>query len=138
VHDVTIGGGNFGDDYDRRNLIGSATGGGVVVDGATDTLVAGHDNHIVNNFIGVGYNGNTNAFVDRGNGAAGITLAGPERRALQLHRVQRRLRHLGDEQSGARQRADQQPDRRAAVLVRQWPGQRRRHRLPERAPTTTP
>ena len=77
VHDVTIGGGNFGDDYDRRNLIGSATGGGVVVDGATDTLVAGHDNHIVNNFIGVGYNGNTNAFVDRGNGAAGITLAGP-------------------------------------------------------------
>jgi len=77
VHDVTIGGGNYFDAYDKRNLIGSATGGGIVVDGATASLVAGHDNQITGNFIGVGYNGNTGAFVDRGNGSAGVTLAGP-------------------------------------------------------------
>ena len=77
VHNVTIGGGNFNDDFALRNLIGSATGGGIVLDGATASLGGAHDNQISGNFIGVGYNGNTGDFIDRGNGSHGITIAGP-------------------------------------------------------------
>jgi hypothetical protein len=78
VHDVTIGGGNFSNDFGLRNLIGEATGGGIVLDGPSATLGGAHDNRISGNFVGVGYNGNTNGFVDRGNGSHGITVAGPD------------------------------------------------------------
>ena len=77
VHDVTIGGGDFNNGPERRNLIGEATGGGVVLDGPNASRGGAHDNQISGNFIGLGYSVATGNFVDRGNGGAGVTVAGP-------------------------------------------------------------
>lgn len=80
VHDVKIGDGNSATDVDERNVIGEATGGGIVLDGAGGTSVAAHDNQITNNYIGVGWNtaalGGDGDFTNRGNGGAGVTIAG--------------------------------------------------------------
>jgi hypothetical protein len=77
VHDVTIGGGDFNTGPERRNLIGEATGGGVVLDGPNASRGGAYDNQISGNFIGLGYSVATGNFVDRGNGSAGVTVAGP-------------------------------------------------------------
>jgi hypothetical protein len=77
VHDVKIGDGDFDSNVSERNIIGGATDGGIVLDGATGVRVAAHDNMIANNYIGVGWsNAGSGSFTDRGNGSAGIVVAG--------------------------------------------------------------
>ncbi|HEX3124824.1 MAG TPA: right-handed parallel beta-helix repeat-containing protein, partial [Rhodanobacteraceae bacterium] len=75
VHNVTIGGDPSA--YGLRNIIGSATGGGIVLDGPNGTDVAAHDNQIINNFIGVGWNVANGTYTNRGNGGPGVVVAGP-------------------------------------------------------------
>ena len=48
-----------------------------MLDGATPSFAAAHDNRIVGNFIGVGYSVVSGNYLDRGNGGAGVTVAGP-------------------------------------------------------------
>jgi parallel beta helix pectate lyase-like protein len=77
VHDVKIGDGDSVTNVSERNIIGAATGQGIVLDGATGTRVAAHDNHISNNYIGLGWNtAGSGNYVNRGNGGAGILMAG--------------------------------------------------------------
>jgi hypothetical protein len=77
VHDAKIGDGDIFTNVGERNIIGAATGQGIVLDGATGTRVAAHDNHISNNYIGVGWNpAGSGTYVNRGNGGAGILMAG--------------------------------------------------------------
>ncbi len=78
VNGVVIGGGTLGADLKLTNLIGAATGGGVVLDGPTAPLDGAHDNYIFGNLIGVGYSANNSSYLDRGNGGAGVTIAGPD------------------------------------------------------------
>jgi hypothetical protein len=54
-------------DRSGRNLIGAADGNGIEV------AAAAHDNEIVNNYVGVGWNGD---FVARGNFAKGVVVSG--------------------------------------------------------------
>jgi len=65
AHGAIIG----GDDAADRNIISGATGSGLVM---SDT----HDNQIIKNMIGVGWNVGSNDFTDLGNGARGINLTG--------------------------------------------------------------
>lgn len=67
AHDSTVG----GDDDGLRNILGSATGSGIALFQGT------HDNQIVGNLIGVGWNGDASGhFTNLGNGTRGIYLAG--------------------------------------------------------------
>jgi hypothetical protein len=75
VHDVTIGG-DF-QDYSLRNILGSATGGGVGIDGPNGTSGAAHDNQIIDNYIGAGWTtSGSGSFTNRGNGGPGVAVAG--------------------------------------------------------------
>ena len=66
THDNTIGG---TDDADR-NIVGDATGSGIVVaDGSAN-------NQVINNYIGIGWSSGSSSYTNRGNGARGIYLAG--------------------------------------------------------------
>ncbi len=77
VHDVKIGDGDSFSSLAGRNIIGGATGRGVVLDGASGSRVAAHANTIANNYIGVGWNNaGSGTFTDRGNGGDGIIIAG--------------------------------------------------------------
>ena len=74
AHDATIG----SDDRGDRNIIGGATGSGIVLQGEASPplLLGSHDNQVLNNYIGVGWNNNTLSYTDRGNGTRGISLSG--------------------------------------------------------------
>ena len=72
VHDVTIG----GNENDRRNIIGNATSEGIALAGGSDVATPSHDNQIVNNYIGVGWNNNTGKFTNLGNGQLGLAIVG--------------------------------------------------------------
>jgi parallel beta-helix repeat protein len=71
VSGVLIGGGDPG----NRNLIGVATANGIVIAGASGALTAAHDNQIVNNYIGVGWNP-SGSFTNEGNANEGVVIAG--------------------------------------------------------------
>jgi parallel beta-helix repeat protein len=71
VSAVVIGGSDVGD----RNLIGVATANGIVIAGASGSLAAAHDNQIVGNYVGVGWNP-TGSFTNAGNANEGIVIAG--------------------------------------------------------------
>jgi hypothetical protein len=74
AHDAIIGGDDVGD----RNIIGDATGSGILLQGtASPPLLFGtHDNQVLNNYVGVGWNANLFSYTDRGNGTRGIHLFG--------------------------------------------------------------
>jgi parallel beta-helix repeat protein len=72
VHGVTIG----GSDNDKRNIIGNAIFEGIALAGGSATLTPSHDNQIINNYIGVGWNNNTNQFTNLGNGQLGLSIVG--------------------------------------------------------------
>jgi len=74
AHDAMIG----SDDAGGRNIIGDATGSGIVLQGnASPPLIFGtHDNQVLNNYIGVGWNNNTSSYTNRANGTRGIHLLG--------------------------------------------------------------
>jgi trimeric autotransporter adhesin len=75
VSGVTIGGDQT--NAPLMNILGSATGSGIVMDGANGTDNASHDNQAIGNYIGVGWNTATSAFTNLGNGGAGVIIAGP-------------------------------------------------------------
>ena len=62
VSGVTIG----GSDNHSRNIIGDATNNGIFVEGSGGGLGPAHDNQIVNNYIGVGWNTNSGQFTNLG------------------------------------------------------------------------
>lgn len=66
AHDATIG----GDDDANRNIIGDATQSGIVL------LSGTHNDQIVNNYIGVGWNISGGNYTDRGNASRGIRILG--------------------------------------------------------------
>lgn len=67
AHDSTVG----GDDDGAHNILSSATGSGIALFQGT------HDNQIIGNLIGVGWNGDASGhFTNLGNGTRGIYLAG--------------------------------------------------------------
>ncbi len=67
AHDSTVG----GDDDGARNILSGATGSGIALFQGT------HDNQIVGNLVGVGWNGDASGhFTNLGNGTRGIYLAG--------------------------------------------------------------
>ncbi len=72
VAGVVVGGG----DPQQRNLILEAVDNGVSLGGPTDTLGGSHDAIVENNYIGVGWNASTNAYVARGNGSDGVRIGG--------------------------------------------------------------
>jgi hypothetical protein len=73
-HGATIG----SDDVADRNIIGDATGSGIVLQGFDDDPdpFGAHDNQILNNYIGVGWSVSGGNYTNRGNGARGIHLLG--------------------------------------------------------------
>ena len=75
VSGVTIG----GDLYSPAlmNIFGSATGSGIVMDGANGTDIASHDNQAIGNYIGVGWSTLSSVFTNLGNGGVGVIIAGP-------------------------------------------------------------
>jgi hypothetical protein len=66
AHDATIG----SDDVADRNIVGDATGSGVVLQAGT------YNNQILNNYVGLGWNVGASNYTNRGNGARGIHLLG--------------------------------------------------------------
>jgi len=62
VSGVTIG----GSDNHSRNVIGDATHNGILVEGSGGGLGPAHDNQIINNLIGLGWNTNTGHFTNLG------------------------------------------------------------------------
>lgn len=74
AHDATIG----GDDPANLNIIGDATGSGIVLQGGKSgaLLLGTYNDQIIGNYIGVGWNPNTSAYTNRANGAEGIHLLG--------------------------------------------------------------
>lgn len=74
AHDATVG----SDDVADRNIIGDATGSGIVMQGGIyGALVLGtYNNQILNNYIGVGWSVNAGNYTNRGNGTRGIHLLG--------------------------------------------------------------
>jgi parallel beta-helix repeat protein len=74
AHDSTIGGIDRAD----RNIIGGATGSGVVVQGGTVShlVIGAYNNQIINNYIGVGWNENAGTYTNLGNGTRGVHLFG--------------------------------------------------------------
>ena len=75
VSGVTIGGDIT--NLALMNILGSATGSGIVMDGANGTDVASRDNQVIGNYIGVDWSTATSTFINRGNGGAGVIIAGP-------------------------------------------------------------
>jgi trimeric autotransporter adhesin len=72
---VTIGG-DINDSV-LRNIIGSAIQGGIVIDGPTDSADPAHDNVIIGNYIGAGWNmSGAGNFTNRGNGISGVAVGG--------------------------------------------------------------
>ena len=65
THDNSIGG-----DDAQRNIVGDATNSGIVIDSGSTS------NQVLDDYIGVGWNSNTNTYTNRGNGARGIYVAG--------------------------------------------------------------
>jgi len=69
-----------GDDVAERNVIGSSTNAGVAMfgagSGAPPVPTGTHDNQVVNNMIGVGWNVSGNAFTNLGNGTRGVYVSG--------------------------------------------------------------
>jgi Right handed beta helix region len=78
VHDVIIGGDTSNPAL--MNILGSATGSGIVMDGANGATIASHDNQAIGNYIGVGWSTSTSAFTNRGNGGAGVLIGGTRNR----------------------------------------------------------
>ena len=74
AHDVLIG----GDDVAERNIIGDATGSGIVMQGgASGSLLLGtYNDQVLNNYVGVGWNTSSGNFTNRANGTRGIHLLG--------------------------------------------------------------
>ena len=65
-----------GEDPALRNIIGDAVGDGIVISGASANFGAAHDNQIVNNLVGAGWSVLGTDYLNRGNGAKGIHVAG--------------------------------------------------------------
>jgi parallel beta-helix repeat protein len=65
-----------GTDPGQRNIIGDATGDGIVVSGSSGSTPAAHDNQILNNQVGAGWFVVEAYYTNRGNGAKGIHVAG--------------------------------------------------------------
>jgi hypothetical protein len=74
AHDAMIG----SDDVADRNVIGDATGSGIVLQGGgSPPLVLGtYNNQILNNYIGVGWSPSNSNYTNRGNGTRGVHLLG--------------------------------------------------------------
>jgi len=72
VSGVTIG----GSENHSRNIIGDAGDNGIVLAGSGGALGPAHDNQIINNYIGVGWNPNTGNFTKLGNFQPGLNIAG--------------------------------------------------------------
>jgi parallel beta-helix repeat protein len=72
VHGVTIG----GSENHSRNIIGDAIFEGISLAGGSSSLAPSHDNQIINNYIGVGWNNNTAKFTNLGNGQLGLSIVG--------------------------------------------------------------
>ena len=74
VHDMIIGGVDVAD----RNIIGDAHSNGIWLQGGVSglLLIGANNNQIVNNYIGVGWNPNSSAYTNRGNGSNGIRVDG--------------------------------------------------------------
>lgn len=74
AHDATVG----SDDVADRNIIGDATGSGIVMQGGVSGALAlgTYNDQVLNNYIGVGWNVGTGNYTNRGNGARGIHLLG--------------------------------------------------------------
>jgi hypothetical protein len=75
VSGVTIGGDTSNPGL--MNILGSATGSGIVMDGANGTTIASHDNQAIGNYIGLGWSNASSVFTNLGNGGAGVIVAGP-------------------------------------------------------------
>ena len=73
VSDVTIG----GDNDDNRNIIGDTLNIGIFLESSGSGIGPAHDNQIINNYVGVGWNNNTGNFTNLGNGFAGMLVGGP-------------------------------------------------------------
>ncbi len=71
VSNVTIG----GNDNDKRNIIGDTIYNGIYIEGNGSNSQA-HDNQVINNYVGVGWNPNSNQFTNLGNGQYGVRIAG--------------------------------------------------------------
>ncbi|HEV7491282.1 MAG TPA: right-handed parallel beta-helix repeat-containing protein, partial [Rhodanobacteraceae bacterium] len=65
-------------DVADRNIIGDATGSGIVMQGGgSPPLVLGtYNNQVLNNYIGVGWNSTNNSYTNRANGTRGVHLLG--------------------------------------------------------------
>ncbi len=72
VSGVTVG----GSDDSARNIIGQSATSGVYIAGPSPPLLAAHDNQVVNNYIGVGWNLSGGSFNNRGNATVGVYVAG--------------------------------------------------------------
>ena len=72
VSGVTIG----GSDDDQRNIIGDTLNVGILISSGSGALAPAHDNQIINNYVGVGWNTNTGNFTNLGNGQFGMTIDG--------------------------------------------------------------
>jgi len=72
VHDVTIG----GSENHSRNIIGDAIFEGISLAGGSSSIAPSHDNQIINNYIGVGWNNGTGKFTNLGNGQLGLSIVG--------------------------------------------------------------
>jgi hypothetical protein len=74
AHDALIG----SDDVADRNIIGDATGSGILLQGgASGSLVLGtYNDQIINNYIGVGWSVSGGSYTNRANGTRGIHLLG--------------------------------------------------------------
>jgi hypothetical protein len=83
VSGVTIGGdiANPG----LVNILGAATGSGVVMDGSNGTDVASHNNQVIGNYIGLGWSTTSSVYTNLGNGGAGVVVAGPENSITSNH-----------------------------------------------------
>ena len=75
VSGVTIGGDQSNPAL--MNILGKATGSGIVMDGANGTDIASHDNQAIGNYIGVGWSTISSVFTNLGNGGPGIVIGGP-------------------------------------------------------------
>jgi parallel beta-helix repeat protein len=62
VSGVTIG----GSDNDKRNIIGDALNNGIYLEGSGGGVGPAHNNQIINNYIGVGWNPSTGKFTNLG------------------------------------------------------------------------
>jgi parallel beta-helix repeat protein len=72
VSNVTIGGA----DNDKRNIIGNTLNEAIFLAGGSSSIAPSHDNQIINNYIGVGWNPNTSKFTNLGNGQLGMRIIG--------------------------------------------------------------